>query len=436
MTLSRPSFHLSRVYSNGAEEFVGVVPITRIPPSTRMGRRGFLTWGSWFGAGAASASVGGCGPKAPTGQLVSGRCGVDARANNDAINSVSWSPDSQTLASGSDDRTIKLWKIPDGALKNTLTSNGSVLGVVAFSPKGNLIASGSGDADGGVRMWSYPEGVFQSSAPGDQAHVQAVTFSPDGSVLAWACGEAPTFVIQLLSVSEGATPTTLSGHTDKISSIAFSPDGRLLASASDDRTLKLWSIPKGALQKSLDTKNTPRTGLAFSHDALFLACGTPDGDVELWSVREGVVKATLVGGRAPGLFGETESVHSIAISPDGKMLAAGTENGKTKVWNLTSHAILATLTDEDDHSGVINTVAFSPDGHFLASGSQGGRIKLWATPKIHFVSCLIDSNAAENAPSPAATGSAGGVTSRTGAQACGVPIPPGAICTCNCIAGR
>ncbi|WP_347339541.1 WD40 repeat domain-containing protein, partial [Planktothrix sp. FACHB-1355] len=102
--------------------------------------------------------------------------------HSNSVNSVAFSPDGQTLASGSFDDTIKIWDIRSGKLKTTLTGHSNWVRSVAFSPDGQTLASGSDDNT--IKIWDIHSGKLKTTLTGHSDNVNSVAFSPDGQTLA------------------------------------------------------------------------------------------------------------------------------------------------------------------------------------------------------------------------------------------------------------
>ena len=146
-------------------------------------------------------------------------------------------PDEKPLASGSLDRTVRLWDAATGQLVRTLAGHTHWVRSVALAPDGQLLASGSDDTT--IRLWDVATGQLVRTLEGHTAGVKSVAFSPDGRLL--ASGGWDT-TVRLWDATTGQLVRTLKGHTDSVFSVAFSPDGRLLASGSLDNTVRLWGI--------------------------------------------------------------------------------------------------------------------------------------------------------------------------------------------------
>jgi WD40 repeat protein len=243
----------------------------------------------------------------------------------------------------------------------TLEGHSDWVLMVAFSPEGRLLASGSGDRT--VRLWDPTTGALLQKLEGHSDWVPTVAFSPDGRLLASGSDDR---TVRLWNPATGALLQTLEGHSEGVPQVAFSPDGRLLASGSGDHTIRLWDPTTGALLQTLEGHSEGVPTVAFSPDGRLLASGSGDRTVRLWDPTTGALLQTLEG--------HSEHVPTVGFSPDGRLLASGSGDRTVRLWDPTTGVPLQTL---EGHSEWVPTVAFSPDGQLLASGSGDRTIRLW-----------------------------------------------------------
>jgi WD40 repeat protein len=289
--------------------------------------------------------------------------------HEDYVSSVAFSPNGDTIATASNDGTVKLWDRA-GQLLNTLPVDELLETSVKFSPDGQHIATGGNDAT--VKLWSR-SGQLLHTFKGHSAPVNDISFSADGEAIASASFDN---TIKLWSRS-GQLLHTLNGHQDLVVSVSFSPDGTLLASGSSDQTVKLWTRA-GRELKTLSGHSGTVNSVAFSPDGQTIASASDDGTVKLWN-RSGQLVQTLEG--------HQKEVTGVSFSPDGQTIATVSWDQSIILWNRQGQR----LQTIKGHRGWVNHVSFSPDGRLLATASNDNTVKLWLQPQqvLHVLSAHL-----------------------------------------------
>ncbi|PYQ67178.1 MAG: hypothetical protein DMF53_02210, partial [Acidobacteria bacterium] len=190
------------------------------------------------------------------------------------VSSVAFDPQGETLASGSDDNTVKLWEARSGKLLHMLKEHD--LFSLAFDPQGEMLASaGAGDT---VKLWEVRSGKLLRTLEGQD--IRSVAFDPQGGTLASGSNDT---MVKLWETRSGKLLRTLEGHQNSVWSVAFDPQGRTLASGSKDHTVKLWEVRNGKLLRTLEGHTAPVNLVAFSPDGRLLASTSQDHTIRLWS---------------------------------------------------------------------------------------------------------------------------------------------------------
>jgi hypothetical protein len=198
------------------------------------------------------------------------------------IDSVALSSDGRILASGSRDKTIKIWNVSTGQEINTLKGHSRSVNSVAFSPDGKTLASSSRDRDNTIKIWNVATGQKITTLKGHSNLVLSVAFSPDGKTLASGGWDN---TIKIWNVSTGQEISTLKGNSISVNSVAFSPDGKTLATSADN-TIKIWNVATWQEITILKAHSRLVKSVAFSSDGKTLASGSWDATIKIWRLSE------------------------------------------------------------------------------------------------------------------------------------------------------
>ena len=319
-------------------------------------------------AGAGAATAGAAGGLRPRLDLDVGHGG--------RITATAVSPDGKTIASGSADRTIRLWDAQTGQMRRILKGHDADVGLVAFLPGGKAIVSGS--TDGVVKQWDARTGAEQRTWTNLAAHESdnGMALSADGRTLAIA----HTRTVKVWDLPGGTPRASITWGEDLnwlfIYKVVLSPDGNTVGVTGEYKqndvnmsVVALWDVPSGKLLRTLSNPGGGVYSWAFSPDGRTLAASNTENAVLLWDVATGELRHTL---KTPGPGG----IWALAFSPDGQTVASGHQMGPSQVnlWDVRTGERKRTIPARDV---AVYALAFSPDGRLLNGGGLDQTVKVW-----------------------------------------------------------
>jgi WD40 repeat protein len=287
--------------------------------------------------------------------------------NQGRLYAAALSPDGRTLAVGGwglkdPPGSIYLISTVTGRIERVLKGHTNVIDSLAFAAApGHRLLLASGSADKTARIWDPATGDCKRVLEGHMDSVYGVAFAPDASRLATASFDNTA---RIWSMADRRCLRTLQGHAKEVACVAWSPDGTLLATGGWDRSIKFWS-PDGTLSRTIENLDNAITSVVFTADSseLLYTWGGPDDRLGF-----GAAVLRVSSGQERVRFTKHDNtVFSGAISPDGKIAAtAGGNSQEIYLWRLTDAAPLHRLAGKGKP---IWSACWSPDGKRIAWGN-------------------------------------------------------------------
>ena len=295
--------------------------------------------------------------------------------HTDSICSLALSSDGK-LASCSSDRTVRIWHLATGNCTHLLLGHMRTVTSISFAPDGDQLASGSEDLN--IKIWDLSSfnGVsdpyFPVSSPGaHEGFVGNINFSPSGDIVV-SESQAGTLKVWNALTGECLETQARDDMSVRAAGAAFAPDGKLFASGSRDHNgddvVEIYDFSRnirGRMLLRLHGAGSPCWSMRFSPDGKWLATGYYNGIIKIWDTATAICLVTLEG--------HVERVCSIDFSPCGARLASGSFDMTAKVWDLESGACLATFSG----SSLVNQVCFVSKRYHLSVGWESGILDIF-----------------------------------------------------------
>ncbi|EEH48771.1 nuclear distribution protein PAC1 [Paracoccidioides brasiliensis Pb18] len=300
------------------------------------------------------------------------------QSHREPVTCVGFHPVFSSLASGSDDTTIKIWDWELGELERTIKGHTkAVLDVDYGGPRGGtLLASCSSDLT--IKLWDPSDGYKNiRTLPGHDHSVSAVRFIPSGAAGSPLSGNllvsaSRDKTLRIWDVTTGYCVKTLRGHVDWVRDVAASPDGRFLFSAGNDQVARLWDVSSGETKSTFLGHEHAVECVAFapptsyphlsalaglkkappsSSSAEYVATGSRDKSIRIWDARGTLIKT---------LIGHDNWVRALAFHPGGKYLLSVSDDKTLRCWDLTQEC-KCVRTVKDAHGHFISCIRWAPN---------------------------------------------------------------------------
>lgn len=292
--------------------------------------------------------------------------------HDEQITVIAYSPDGRTIASGSSDSHVVVSNLDNRSGAFTYREHTSLITGLHFSPDSRQIMSSSNDNT--AQIWipfntkknplilrGHEGWVLDARfIPGSN---QVVTIGRDGSLRHW-------------NISHPQATTIIYEHNREVSAVAASPDGRWMATGSIDKTVALWEVQGDQVALRAKLASTSSIWwIAFSPDSRLVASANEDGKIRIWQVEQPEEPLQTIDAHPDRV------ATALAFSPDGRYLASVGYDGRFHLWEisqlLTTGALTEVATAFTPSPKALQSISFSEDGRYVAIAGDSGEIQIW-----------------------------------------------------------
>lgn len=283
-------------------------------------------------------------------------------AHQSSVNMLKLLSDGQQFMSASADKTLHLWDLSTGEIRQIYQGHTAFVNTITFSPDEQTVYSGS--ADGAIHQWNLATGVKEAQFSGHIGAINTLDRTPDGLRLVSGAADG---TIKIWNSANQAVVSTLEGHIGAVNALLIADDGQRIISGGADKTIRVWDMALGETRQVLEGHDSYINAIAISSDGRSLFSASADRTIKRWDLNTGEVLATLTG--------HPSYINALTVSRDGQTMSSGSADGTVKVWDIKTDELLVTYTGFNMPVDEL----LMPSAKLLVTASEENRaIKAWS----------------------------------------------------------